>query len=186
MFYFSRKNWVRMESPLFALRVLGALQWQRSSRKYSRALRALRSIAPQSLVEATGVSFGDSIVLGSYRREREFVLELHGSTLSGDERVNSARVQLVLTHAQVDEAPPNGAWIVQEEWSVAAVPDLGEGARFRLRALCTRGHLDVEFSNAELVITEAHPQSEIRWLGRPVENELEDGLMDLPAGESGR
>jgi hypothetical protein len=185
MFYFSRKNWVRMESPLFALRVLGALQWQRSSRKYSRALRALRRIAPRALVEATGVSFGDSIVLGSYERDGEFVLELHGSTLAGDERVHSARVQLVLTRAEVHDAPPNGAWIVQEEWSVASLADIGDGARFRLTALCTRGHLDVEFDDAELVITEAHPQSEIRWLGPPAEQELEDGLMDRQFSDNG-
>lgn len=185
MFYFSRKNWVRMESPLFALRVLGALQWQRSSRKYTKALRELRRVAPRSLVEATGVSFGDSIVLGCYERDGEFILELHGSTLAGDERVHSARVQLVLTHAEVHEAPPNGAWIVQEEWRIASRDEAQSSYRFQLTALCTRGHLDIEFNDAELVVSEAGPQSEIRWLGQASEQEPEDGLLDRQFSDFG-
>ncbi len=167
MYYFSRKNWVRMESPQFALRVLGALQWQRSSRKYSRALETLRRLAPRTLAEVTGVSLVDSVVLGSYRQGNSFVLELHGSTLSGgDERVHGARVQLVLANAVVEDAPPNGAWIVQEEWSLANAGQGGPGTvdgrpRFRLTALCTRGQLALECDDAELFISEAMPRSEV-------------------------
>lgn len=162
MYYFSRKNWVRMESPQFALRVLGALQWQRSSRKYSRALQALRQMAPATLVEVTGISLVDSVVLGSYRQGASFVLELHGSTLAGgDERVHGARVQLVLNNARVEEAPPKGAWIVQEEWSVAEIGGEDRGPRFRLTALCTRGQLALECDDAELLVSEAAPQSAV-------------------------
>lgn len=162
MYYFSRKNWVRMESPQFALRVLGALQWHRSSRKYSRALHSLRQIAPATLVEVTGISLVDSVVLGSYHHGASFVLELHGSTLAGgDERVHGARVQLVLANAQVEEAPPKGAWVVQEEWSVAEVGGDGQTPRFRLTALCTRGQLALECDDAELLISDAGPQSQV-------------------------
>jgi hypothetical protein len=162
MYYFSRKNWVRMESPQFAVRVLGALQWQRSSRRYSRALQALRQIAPATLVEVTGISLVDSIILGSYRQGSSFVLELHGSTLAGgDERVHGARVQLVLTNAQVQDAPPKGAWIVQEEWSVVEVAGTDRGPRFRLTALCTRGQLALECDDAELLLSEVGPRSEV-------------------------
>lgn len=162
MYYFSRKNWVRMESPQFALRVLGALQWQRSSRKYSRSLETLRRIAPASLVEVTSVSLVDFIILGSHFQGDAFVLELHASTLSGgDERVHGSRVQLVLTSACVQDAPPKGAWVVQEEWSVAAPPTEDSRPRFRLTALCTRGQLTLECDDATLLVAETGPHSEV-------------------------
>lgn len=166
MYYFSRRTWARLESPLFALRVLGAMQWQRSSRRYTRALDTLRRIAPRSLAELTTASLVDSVILGNYQQGGSLILEVHGSTRAGvDDRLHGSRVQLVLIDAVVEEVPPNGSLIVQEEWSVVRLPTSGERARFRLTALCTRGHLAIECEDAEVLNGELAPRSEIIMCG---------------------
>ncbi len=179
MNYFSPKSWARMESPIFALRVWGALQWHRSAHRYTRALRTLRAMAPAGLAHASEVPLTDSIVLGIKQQADTVIVELHGSTRAGtDERMQGGRVQLVFRGAQILNRPPTGSWILQEEWSeltadggpkavvkgqrsrrLAASP--AGARRFRFTAMCTRGLLCIDCDDAELVIREINPQSGI-------------------------
>src|SRR5688572_33131572 len=102
MNYFSPKSWARMESPILALRVWGALQWHRSAHRYTRALRTLRTLAPAGLAHASEVPLTDSIVLGIKQQADTLIVELHGSTRAGtDERMQGGRLQLVFRGAQI-------------------------------------------------------------------------------------
>lgn len=180
MNYFSPKSWARMESPILALRVWGALQWQRSAQRYTRALRTLRMHAPPGLAYASEVPLTDSIVLGIKQQTDTLIVELHGSTRAGtDERMQGGRLQLVFRGAQILNRPPTGSWILQEEWSeltpegskgsrgrraassVESSATNGPARRFRFTAMCTRGLLCIDCADAELVIREVNPQSGI-------------------------
>lgn len=179
MNYFSPKSWARMESPIFALRVWGTLQWHRSAHRYTRALRTLRTLAPAGLAHASEVPLTDSIVLGIKQQADTLIVELHGSTRAGtDERTHGGRLQLVFRGAQIRNRPPTGSWILQEEWSEltqeggpkAVARGQSDrrgpsgpsgGRRFRFTAMCTRGLLCIDCDDAELVIREINPQSGI-------------------------
>src|SRR5690606_2295701 len=109
---FSREIWSRMESPALPVRLLGALQWQHSSQRYTKAITELRQTAPPLLHEATRIPLADSIILGISDVEGIVRVELHSSTRSG----MSGRVQLMFHQARLLARPPRGSWILQEEW----------------------------------------------------------------------
>jgi len=175
MHYFDRKIWTRMESPVFAVRMLAALRWQHSAQRYSKALMMMRRSAPEQLEQASRIPLGDSIILGVNQSADTVCVELHSSTRTG----LSGRAQLIFHEARLVNRAPRGSWIVQEEWAQSAAADvvaarddsssasLDSGAgrnqnRYRFTALCTRGWLCVECSDASLNIHDQIPQSEVQ------------------------